>query len=83
MKTPFLLFLFALTAGQLQARTHEAVVLVDTASVQCNAEVINRRDTIYSGLQAWDVACLQITTEVGFSIDGGADYIGQVTGGVS
>jgi|GEM_PF-2656992 len=81
MKTLFLISLLVCT--QIAAHAAGFWAPIDTASVQCSNDVINRRDTIYSGLQALDVACLQVTTEAGFTIDGEAVYIAQVTNGVA
>ncbi|AEI52172.1 RHS repeat domain-containing protein [Runella slithyformis] len=79
MKHIFFVLLLSFAVGKAWAFPVPA--LVDTASVQCSAEVITRGDTVYSTLEALDVACLQINTQAGFVIEGGASYEAQIVDG--
>lgn len=79
MKRIFYVLLLSFAVGKAWASPVHA--LVDTASVQCSAEVITRGDTIFSTLEALDVACLEINMAAGFVIEGGASYEAQVVDG--
>jgi len=79
MKSIFYVLLLSFAAGKAWAFPVHS--LVDTSSVQCSAEVITRGDTIYSTLEALDVACLEINMETGFVIEGGASYEAQIVDG--